>query len=920
VKFAAASRRAARTSEQAAARGDVQKAFTEKRKELLNFELHRRAIKARKEVTSINNKLRRLQRRKLNPKTYSTEYHEHIKTLLAFYEFGTRRSTSPIAPEKMTAILNFINSMNEFDANLVMPASLLEFVEERNEQAVFAFKTKHWTEMTLPELRGLRDMADNFMKAAKDQSAATKAQENERADEIAQNIVENTTKKTTPFDATSFPSEEQIDKEGESKLTPFYYEHRKLESLMRQLDGFAPNGPMQQAVYDGLAQGRDFKHVMLEKLVGDINAAFSHYSRKERKQFKSNKSNVIITSLRNIDHPNGTPMTREARVAIALNWGNESSREAVLDDKVRISEYGAEAWNEDAINEILSTLDDADLNFVEDVWRMIDQFWNDMEVDYQGRPIKIPGIASVEKEFTGFSPPKVEAIPFEVNGRVMAGGYFPLRYDRRLSPRVDTEHQEADIMKLTNSLGFARATTSHGFTLARIGSGGRPVRFGIDTIFSHLEDVVHDLAFRKAITEADRLIQKSSVKEAIYRTMGHTGYQTIRNLLVSIAQSNKPQDMAGGDFAIRNLRINSTVALMGLNLRVWLTQPAGLFQTVVEIGKIRTMEGFFRFSSQPREMTRFAFAKSVYLRERAKNITREMDEQARTLKVRALGEQLKEMSLRPIGYIDAFTVAIPSWLGAYHQALDGDVDGVPSNDEVAAAKYADRVVERSQGSGESVALSLIQQKNEGWRAATMFGSFFNTTANLQAEALEKRKLDLDKGEAGQFSAASDLLSTTMMLQVVPALFVGGMLAAAPSEDDFEELGPARAWLEWAALLVANQLGGQIFIVRDVIQSVTTGFDLSFTPIESTIASIHRAGKGLYTDFESMWEDDDFSYENLRATTTKAVLQAISLYKGLPLMGVIRSGEAALNMANDELKNEPRNIVEAGQKILLTGDR
>lgn len=474
-------------------------------------------------------------------------------------------------------------------------------------------------------------------------------------------------------------------------------------------------------------------------------------------------------------------------------------------------------------------------------------------------------------------------------------------------------------MRLTNSLGFARAATQHGFTNARIGSGGRPVRFGKDTIFSHLEDVVHDLAFRKAVTIADRIINKSAVKEAIYGTIGKEGFQTIRNLIVAIAQSNKPQELSGYDPATRSLRINATVALMGLNLRVLLTQPAGLFQTQVEIGSWRTTEGYLRFMQHPQETTRLVFAKSVFMRERTKNITRELDEFARTLRVRGASDTVKEMSLRPIGWVDAFTVAIPAWLGAYHKALDGEVEGVPANNEKEAAKYADRVVERTQGSGDPTALAMLQQKNETWKALSMFGSYFNTTMNLQAEAVEKRKLDVEKGE-GQFSAASNLLSTTLMLQAVPAIVVGLMLTNWPSEDELEEEGPLAAWLKWTTLMVVNQAAGSVFILRDLVQSATLGFDLSFTPIEGTFGTLTRFGQSLYRDFGTMYEEGEFSFEYFREKTLKAAAQLISLWKGLPLMGAIRSGEAALHMADDELKNEPRNIVEAGQKLLLTGDR
>src|SRR6185436_129099 len=108
-------------------------------------------------------------------------------------------------------------------------------------------------------------------------------------------------------------------------------------------------------------------------------------------------------------------LSKEARLAVALNWGNETSRQRVLADPVR-------AWNREQVNAILDTLDKRDWDFVQATWDYINTFW--------------PEIAAKQERVTGIAPEKVEALPVETKFGSYAGGYYPLHYDSRMSPRV----------------------------------------------------------------------------------------------------------------------------------------------------------------------------------------------------------------------------------------------------------------------------------------------------------------------------------------------------------------------------------------------------------------------------------------------------------------------------------------------------
>ena len=79
---------------------------------------------------------------------------------------------------------------------------------------------------------------------------------------------------------------------------------------------------------------------LVEKIMNDMDDIFGVYSFNERRKFKRDKSGVPIRAL------GGKVLTREQRLMIAMNWGNESSRQAVLEDAVHINEHFVEARQE----------------------------------------------------------------------------------------------------------------------------------------------------------------------------------------------------------------------------------------------------------------------------------------------------------------------------------------------------------------------------------------------------------------------------------------------------------------------------------------------------------------------------------------------------------------------------------------------
>ena len=74
-----------------------------------------------------------------------------------------------------------------------MPGDLVEMIgEDADGNPQFAFKTTHWRQMTLLELRGLDDMIKNLTHIGRLRSEAEKAKLKKRALDLAEGIQEKT--------------------------------------------------------------------------------------------------------------------------------------------------------------------------------------------------------------------------------------------------------------------------------------------------------------------------------------------------------------------------------------------------------------------------------------------------------------------------------------------------------------------------------------------------------------------------------------------------------------------------------------------------------------------------------------------------------------------------------------------------------
>jgi GNAT superfamily N-acetyltransferase len=774
-----ASRRAAQQALDRAARQDLDGAIESKRKELLNLALYREAQRVLEDVDARVKFARGLAR----PTTRASiglaghNYLDQIDGILDRFEFA---QVSQKALDRRASLVKFIEGLESQGLPTDMPEELLNEALRTNYQNLTAEQLVGVTD-GLKALVHLARLKNRLLKAAQQRELDA------TADEIATSIRDNF--KGTP--ATAGERDRRLSTERLRGVQDFVASHRKIASLVREMDGFADAGPMWEAIVrplnDAGAREAEMNAQAAKGFQALVEAAFPSSADKRALYEKT-----LVPSV-------GKSLSKMERLGIALNWGNESNR-----DRVRRSEK----WTDEQVNGILATLNESDFRFVQGVFDLIGGYWSD--------------IAAKQERVYGIAPEKVEAAPIRTAFGEFAGGYFPLKYDERLSPRAGA-FVDVEEAGLARAAAYAQSTTKRGHTKARVEGVKLPVRRDFGVMFEHVRQVIHDLSHHETLIDVGRVLAHPTVQAAIYETHGDVVYKQLKNGVRDIAIGDVP---ATGSFerAINHIRVGATIAGLGWNVTTALLQPLGLTQSMVRIGPkwvARGMSRWLRDAATMENTAAWVRERSTFMRERGRTQQREINEIRNAVGVNTgrfsgwVDDVLKGVSggvATRQGMADSYFFLIqqaqliadlPTWLGQYEKAMEGGAD------EASAIAQADSAVLDSQGGGQVKDLAGIQRGGPMLRLWTNFYSFFNVTYNLAAEST--RRTNFRKpGDIGR------LMVDYLLLYSVPALLGYALREAIKpdsDEDDDEnlalELAREQAAYIMGTMVITRELSGVV---------------------------------------------------------------------------------------------------------------
>jgi hypothetical protein len=724
---------------------DLIAAHAAKRRQLLNHYLYVEARKAEELVAKMRKQSTRLQK-KSTREAVASPYIDEIYALLEQYDF---RQLSPGQVARQQNLAAFVAAMQAADREGEL--SIDDRLIQRSQRT-------HFSTLTVDELQGLKDTLDNLEHLGRTKMKLLDAKRERSYAEVQQSMLRSI-EQNLPDQAPGL-----VERQGDARKRAGRIALNTVlsaDAIINRLDGSVQGvGDVWRALKEPINQGLARVQVRKQQAAEDFVGLFkTHYTDKERRDL-----NAKMLSVPEI----GQSLPKQAILAIALNTGNRDNFERLTNPD------NAHSIPRDQVQAVLDRhMDERDWRFVQDVWDYINSYW--------------PEIAAQERALTGVNPRKVDSAPQITPYAFVKGGYFPIRYDPRLSGAVqDYDHNQ--MMENLKGGRFAKAQTRNGHTKERVSSTGQPLRLDLGIAIAHVNDVIYDLELRQPIQNSWRLLNDPQV-DATFKRKGAAEDAEALKLWVQDVANGDRWSGNGWSAAYRHLRGGLSIAKMGFSITTLVQQPTGLLQSAVVVGKGPLGKALWKYKNNPLRNAAAVRAMSPFMEERQQTFQRDLTvltesvaEDPTFSRYRTFQQVMSAAAFYLIQKSQFYIVDVPTWMAAYDTELrrnGGDTD--------AAASVADQIVARAQGSGllsdrtafERGTLGKDTRNVELAKLMTTFGSYMMAKFSVATQRV--RGTDL-KNPAEFVSLLVDLLMLYTIETAVAVFLTGNW----PDFEDEEE--------------------------------------------------------------------------------------------------------------------------------------
>jgi len=598
-------------------------------------------------------------------------------------------------------------------------------------------------------------------------------------------------------------------------------------------------GDWMQLVYEPINQGANKELTMRQEACKVFSKIYNMYSLEEWQAMRSDRVFTIGLT---------TNFTREQLICMALNWGNKEGRKRVLATINKSAKNEVDVIEEYTMQSMLeSSLTEKDWNFIEAIWSQLDSYWAERN--------------KVQENLYGQGLGKVQALPFNINGRQIKGGYYPIVYDPKLSIRA-SDLAADDIVKQALS-GSSTFGIGMGSTKSRVSEvKGQQLALRLDVWPQAVTEAIHHIAMREAATDVYKLITHPAVQQAVQQKYGMETYNMIRQWSKDVWKT----DVQKADIINRTLeqmRKNSAFAVMAMRTGTAILNVLNVFPMMHQIGKINTIKaitsfglGFYKGTDTYAKNRQFVFDKSPMMRDRMNTIDRDMQQDMKlevgqdTSLIREKATHAKEKFNR-FGYwfiteTDLmFSMAL--WKHGYDESMRKQIEAGMTDVkqmEQNAISDADTNVRAVFGSGQVKDQVAMQRKNTLVGQLTPFYSYSSTVLNALIKAGYRVK------DHGDYMA---LINATLYWVVLQTLAETVYRSAVAGElDDPDKM------LRRLGITTVRNVDQGLPVVRDALEGVMNHFllgsdsnnsPLAITAIDELVKAAQAAGneKKDFTD-------------------------------------------------------------------------
>ncbi len=801
-QYAAAETRAAKAAQEALSRNDREQAAVEKRTQLVNLYATKAAHQAQDDVKKGLEYLRRVQK----PGKIPAEHHDQIMSLLSKYSLRNESlgelenvkrfrtwakaqlDAGQIPPdvemlltaEQRASFAMEITARND-DGDLIYPNEedqallLAEYVDQ--------IPVRNYKDVTVEEFRGLVETIKQIEHIGRrTQKVLTDRKNrlfNDLIAEISQNaleVAERTGRKSKDV-RTSNTLAGGIGEMGRGA----FFSHVKAAALIEVIDG-KQGGPLWEALMLTANEATDSE-------VMSIAAAHD----KVKTLLRDLQKNGDITDRAKFFPTIGRELNRQARIAMAMNMGNESNMQRLL---------GGEGWTMAQIKPVLDTLTAADWQFVQSMW--------DLYEEYKPQWVK------VYRDLNGAEPEMVEPRPLEVetaDGQKinLRGGYAPVVFDPRGSGKAASQSAEKQAKQMMQAARVA-STVNKSFTKSRVEEvRGRPLMLSLDALINGLQDTIHYTHWQPWVIDANRIV-KALDDSLLREKYGAEAVNVLRDWVADTAAGvHGPRDSAERMIAWAAKNVSFTA--LAMNVLNAAQQVTGVSSSIVTLGNGgSTGSGYVWFArglshviGNSRQAYTEAVEKSDFLKKRATTMLRDLNETANVVQDQGKYGEFSDKYGYVLTQMMQVTVDLPTWWGAYYKAV-AKQDGITVSadgkiDDSRAVALADQAVIDSQGSGLKKDLARYERATGAMRLLAGFMSYMNAMFN--------QNYRIARSERSVPRKVHDLLLINTM-PVVGMVLLKALLV--PGGDDEPE--------DLAKKMATEQVGflfGQMIGLREISQ-------------------------------------------------------------------------------------------------------
>ena len=753
------------------------------------------SLKLRRELQKVQNDMKRVQKGLVNAKgkiDASTRYYiGHIQYMLGF-----RGKDAPM-PQNLTGFNALFNSLKDryddsgvasnvgdIDSDVDVPQWLLELAISQKRMP-----TKY-TDYTIEELQDMRKVVDMLYKTGQNKNALLSENfDGKDVGEVTEELRDDFTKTVTV-------------ESGDEGISEFFAKMLKPVVMLKAL-----GNKWKKYFYDPLFDAFENQERMTMSAAEELNKLFGKYwSKSERRKIRNKELNVTL--------PDGTKLTKEQVLAMALNWGNEGNRLRLLNS---ISTDGA-----DIENIFKQVLTEKDWAFVQEAWDYINTFGDKVN--------------DVVEKLTGVPMTRVEPSEFTIttsDGKTLnlRGGYYPIAYD----PKKSTVTAEQELTTSQKAFGGAVFSTGMGSTKNRAQAGPEDAKLllSMDVLFRHVNQQIHIATMRLACRDVYKLLQNKEIRHMVEGSIGMNAYRELKRWVENVWQEPL-DDRDPAKQLLEAGRKNTVAAIMAYRTSVSVlnTLPNYVLMTR-ELGPVNALKACLECWSTKGSRA-WILEESPFMRNRANNIDRDIKRAQKNSFTP--DNPFQDMVARTSGWLMEQTdmiFSLPTYYWTYNQTLNNALEKGMTQKEAAkeAHRAAEDTVRKIFGSADAVDQSHYQRsKDLIIKAITPFYTYVSTQANAVFEEYLKARYQgsnakvLDDGEIKKikksfmerWGAMVHAVLFTYVLETFVEQLMRDAIAYATGDDGDDELLDAKEFgKRWASqslttftasIPVANILG------------------------------------------------------------------------------------------------------------------